>query len=327
MDFIAIDFEIANNRLDSACSIGMAFVENNSIIDEKYYLIQPPTLFMDPGMVRVHGITEDDVRNAPTFDEVWKEIQQYFQGEHLIIAHNAQFDMSVLKNCLLTYKLDIPEFTYACSIPISSCALGRERVSGSLKDRAERFGVQLEQHHHALSDAITCAQLVINCVKAKRRKSLETFLSTYRSVSLKAFSELKHQTTFGKKTAAPAKKRFASAPAISSITTSKTEFDEQHPLYGKHIVFTGELAGMDREEAMQQVVDHGGLLKSGVTKQTSYLVVGTQDKALVGSAGVSSKEKKAAALQAEGLPIKIINEEHFRKLIAGRMSLSFKQSQ
>lgn len=321
MDFIAIDFEIANNRLDSACSIGMAFVENNTIVDEKYYLIQPPALLMDPGMVRVHGITEDDVRHAPKFDEVWKEIQGYFQGEHLIIAHNAQFDMSVLKNCLLTYRLEIPEFTYACSIPISACALSRgEKVSGSLKDRAERFGVQLEQHHHALSDAITCAQLVINCVKAKRRKSLETYLSTYRSVSLKSFSELKHQTTFGKKTPAP-KKRFASAPAISSITTTKTEFDEQHPLYGKHIVFTGELAGMDRAEAMQQVVDHGGVIKSGVTKQTGYLVVGTQDKALVGSAGVSSKEKKAAALQEEGLPIEVINEEQFRELVAGRVSL------
>lgn len=321
MDFIAMDFEIANNRLDSACSIGMAFVENNTIVDEKYYLIQPPTLFMDPSMVGVHGITEDDVRHALKFDEVWKEIQGYFQGEHLIIAHNAQFDMSVLKNCLLTYKLDIPEFTYACSIPISTCALGRERVSGSLKDRAARFGVQLDQHHHALSDAITCAQLVINCVKAKRRKSLDTYLSTYRSISLKSFSELKHQTTFGKKPAAPMK-RFASAPAISSITTNKTEFDEQHPLYGKHIVFTGELAGIDRAEAMQQVVDHGGVTKSSVTKQTSYLVVGTQDKALVGSAGVSSKEKKAAALQAEGLPIEVINEKQFRKLVAGQVKQS-----
>lgn len=321
MDFIAIDFEIANNRLDSACSLGMAFVEDNIITEKKYYLIQPPNLLMDESMVQVHGITKEDVKNAPKFDEIWQEISEYFQGEHLIIAHNAQFDMSVLKNCLLTYKLEIPEFTYACSIPISSCALNGEKISGSLKERAERFGVNLDEHHHALSDAITCAQLVINCVKMKRRKSLETYLSTYRSVSKKSFSALKHQTTFGRKIPAK-KKQFSSAPAISSITASKSVFDERHPLYGKHIVFTGELSGMDRAQAMQLAVDAGAIIKSGVTKQTGYLVVGIQDKKLVGSNGISSKEKKAAALQAEGIPIKIINETHFKKLVDCRLILS-----
>ena len=57
MDFIAIDFEIANNKMSSACSLGMAFVDNYKIVDEKYFLIQPPEMEFDPKMVEIHGIT------------------------------------------------------------------------------------------------------------------------------------------------------------------------------------------------------------------------------------------------------------------------------
>ncbi|MEM5591001.1 hypothetical protein AAHH67_03470 [Niallia circulans] len=43
---------------------------------------------------------------------------------------------------------------------------------------------------------------------------------------------------------------------------------------------------------MQQVVNVGGIIKSGVSSKTDYLVVGDQDQKLVGSEGISSKEKK-----------------------------------
>lgn len=46
-DFIAIDFETANNNNDSACSLGIACVNNNQIVKEKYYLIQPPDMKFD----------------------------------------------------------------------------------------------------------------------------------------------------------------------------------------------------------------------------------------------------------------------------------------
>ena len=115
MDFIAIDFEIANNKMSSACSLGMAFVDNHKIVDEKYFLIQPPEMEFDRKMVEIHGITPDDVQNAPTFHMVWEEIQHYFQ-ENTIIAHNAHFDMSVLHSCLTKYSIDLPEFKYICSI-------------------------------------------------------------------------------------------------------------------------------------------------------------------------------------------------------------------
>jgi len=67
---------------------------------------------------------------------------------------------------------------------------------------------------------------------------------------------------------------------------------------------------------MQKVVDVGGILKSGVSRATNYVVGGLQDKSIVGSDGLSTKEEKALALIEAGHPIEIISEDEFLKLLA-----------
>ena len=89
MDFISIDFEIANNNLNSACSMGMVIVKDNQIIEEKYYIIHPPTMEFDKDMILVHGIKPIDVLSAPYFNVIWEEIKHHFD-QTIIVAHNAQ---------------------------------------------------------------------------------------------------------------------------------------------------------------------------------------------------------------------------------------------
>lgn len=93
--------------------------------------------------------------------------------------------------------------------------------------------------------------------------------------------------------------------------------DANHPLYGKRIVFTGELS-IDRHKAAQMAVDVGASVKSTVSGKTNYLVVGVQDPAIVGSDGMSGKEEKAYELNALGkASIEIINEDKFMSLLKG----------
>ncbi len=289
MDFIAIDFEIANNNMSSACSLGMAFVNKNQIVDEKYYLIHPPTMEFDPKMIKVHGIRPIDVINAKNFNVVWEEIKHYFQ-DSMIIAHNAQFDMSVLYSCLSEYSLEMPNFNYICSIPISTRACSGKGIGNSLAERLAYFNIQLEDHHNALADARACAELVLTCMNLKKRKSIQSYCSTYSSIPVKSFSELKPQTAFKKR------RNFDNRIVISEIATTVETFNENHVLFEKNIVFTGELETIDRRDAMQKVVDLGGIVKSGVSGKTDYLVVGIQDKSLVGDDGLSTKEVKAYEL-------------------------------
>jgi DNA polymerase-3 subunit epsilon len=65
----------------------------------------------------------------------------------------------------------------------------------------------------------------------------------------------------------------------------------------------------------KKVVDLGGIVKSGVSGKTDYLVVGIQDKSLVGDDGLSTKEVKAYELIEKGKKIKIINESEFISLL------------
>ncbi|NLV62232.1 MAG: exonuclease, partial [Clostridiaceae bacterium] len=258
--------------------------------------------------VAVHGITYEDVKSSPKFPEVWAQIKRYFE-ENYIIAHNARFDMSVLKNCLFEYGLDIPDFKYFCSILISAKAC--TSAGKSLKERTKYFGIELNNHHNALEDAKACAQIVIETIKRCRNKSFENFLNVYSSIEAKEFKDLKPQISFGERNRY---KRFERI-SVSEIAAATETFNEMHPFFRKNIVFTGELSTMSRRTAMQKAVNAGAILKSGVSRNTDFLVVGTQDKSIVGDDGLSSKEAKAYKLIDEGYDIKIINEEEFLRLL------------
>lgn len=309
MDFVAIDFETANNNYNSACSIGLIAVSNNEIVEEFYSLIKPSILKFDIRNIQINKLTEDDVKDAPTFPEVWGKIKNYFNSETIIIAHNAVFDMNVLKNCLSEYDLQIPNFNYVCSIPISARLCRGQNIGKSLEDRCNFFNVPLEQHHNALSDAKACAKLVLCCINKSKRKSFKTFCSTYSSLPIKNFLQLKTSKTYN----IPGFK--SKKITLSAITSTNSNIDINNKLYGKNIVFTGELKSMDRKEAMQKAVDLGAILKNNVSSRTNFVVVGIQDKSIVGADGMSSKERKAYELQQKGHAIEILNEEEYLVLI------------
>lgn len=229
-DFIAIDFEIANNKMSSACSLGMVFVKDNQIIKEKYYLIQPPRLEFKEDMVNIHGLTASDVMRANKFDEVWEKIKPHFNGT-TIVAHNAHFEMSVLHCCLTQYSLDLPEFKYIDSIEVSSWVIP-ENVSRSLKERAAYFNIEIKNHHNALADAQACAQLVISSVALKKKESLHSFCKTYNDFPIKLFSEINPQTHFGMNS-----KFNKNNIVVSEITPTVETINTKHPFFEKHCIY------------------------------------------------------------------------------------------
>ena len=79
MDFVAIDFETANQDRDSACEIAVCVVKNNEITECKSWLIRPPVLWFDPWNNSIHGLSEQDVADKPKFNKLWKELKPYFE--------------------------------------------------------------------------------------------------------------------------------------------------------------------------------------------------------------------------------------------------------
>ena len=119
MDFVSIDFETATEERFSPCEIGLTLVMDGKIQTTKSWLIKPITYpRFNHFNVSIHGITANDVAFKPTFNEIWPEISDFINNKTLI-AHNAQFDMSVLRNTLNKYEIDLPPFSYGCSYLLS----------------------------------------------------------------------------------------------------------------------------------------------------------------------------------------------------------------
>lgn len=173
MDFVAIDFETANGNMTSACSLGIAVVKDNRIIQVKEWYIKPTPFYFNYFNTQIHGISEADVADCPAFNELWNEILPYFEGNTLV-AHNAPFDMTVLKQLIAHYGLGAPCFDYFCS-----CALSRKTWRNldnhKLNTVCEHLHIDLA-HHNAASDAAGCAQIVLSAVEyfSKSNKKIES---------------------------------------------------------------------------------------------------------------------------------------------------------
>ncbi len=301
--FIAIDFETASYNRNSACSIGIAIIENLKVVKTKHWLIRPPELYFHPFNISIYGITEDDVKNEPTFDELWPEIRNYIDN-NLIIAHNASFDLGVLRHVLSTYNIDYPESQYSCTWRISK-KIWKGLLSHCLESVSDHLGIEF-QHHNAEEDARACAEIAI---KACNEKGTDNLPDLIDKIDL-ACGCIKPGDY------APTQDSYSyNSIRISDIKPECGSFDEDHPFYKKKFVFTGTLEAMNRKDAMQSILNLGGMCASTVGKTVDYLVVGIQDYSRLKDNMMSSKMRQARVLISQGYNLEIIKEDDFLRLL------------
>ncbi|WP_249870613.1 3'-5' exonuclease [Oceanobacillus saliphilus] len=173
MNFVSIDFETANEKRHSPCAVGLVVANENQIIDEFYSLINPLTDFRSFNTY-IHGITEEDVEDAPTFAELWPTLHTYL-ADHLVVAHNASFDMSVIRNTLDYFKLPYPSMDYLCTVKIAQ-QIWPELDNHKLNTLALHHEIDFE-HHHALEDARVAAKVFMKAIEEYQSESMENFLN------------------------------------------------------------------------------------------------------------------------------------------------------
>ncbi len=165
MRFTAIDFETANSYRSSICAVGLAIVEDGQIVERHHQLIRPEPLYFDPFNVMVHGITESDVADAPLFDKYWPRLRTLMHGP--LVAHNASFDISVLRHSLDQYGIAYPAINYYCTLVIARLAWPGQ-PSYSLDHVADTLAISFHQLRPDLSQgaALASSQLVFASIHA-----------------------------------------------------------------------------------------------------------------------------------------------------------------
>lgn len=174
MDKIVVfDVETPNGRNNRICSIGLTVIENSTIIDTQYYLVNPECEF-DNQNIRIHGIKKEDVVNAPIFPMVWDRIINFFHSS-LVVAHNANFDLCVLRKTLQAYGI-IESIVYFVDTLSMSRSMEIDVDDYKLSTLCTRFDIPLD-HHHAGSDSYACAKLL--CRLLKDGANLDVFTRSF----------------------------------------------------------------------------------------------------------------------------------------------------
>ena len=162
MDFLAIDFETATSSWTSICSMGICVVENNKIVETKGMLFKPTPFEFNEYNIAIHGITPQMVWDKPRFCDCWDKIKPYLGGK-LVIAHNASFDVGVLKKTLDLFGIAAPTFEYLCTVKLSQKAYPQFE-SHKLNALGKTLGIKFS-HHTACDDAYACAEVLLHIIR------------------------------------------------------------------------------------------------------------------------------------------------------------------
>lgn len=312
IDFTAIDFETANAYQGSPCSVGLAKVRDGRIVHIQHWLIRPPRAHghFAAFNVGLHGIDERAVRDQPTWEQRLPQIVDYIGGD-LVVAHNAAFDVGVIRYACAADALPWPALDFLCTLAVSRRAY--RLVSYRLPFVAHAAGAALKQHHHAGDDAVAAAQIAVALARSYGVDSLAELALCLR-VGMGHMEAGFYQAS-----------AWRDSPRRLVAPDANPDADPDGALYGRTVVFTGTLMSMTRRLAWEEVARAGGKPEKGVTKHTHVLVVGDINPVVLApGATVTGRAAKAFQLADQGQDIELFTEDDFvRALEPGQMTDRF----
>lgn len=327
--FTAIDFETANGFRGSPCSVGLVRVRDGQVVEEASWLMRPPEGhdYFDPRNVRIHGIEPEMVAGAPRFGELFPEIGAFI-GSDLLVAHNAAFDLGVIRSALEVSELAGPAYDYTCTVVHSRRTY--QLPSHSLPFAAEAAGVPLLNHHDATEDARACAGIMTDIARRTGAVSMPDFFlrQGLRPSHLPAYVPGAHQLSKATRdalargtgtatAAAAAGTPWQGWPSEGENPPSNPLADPRHPLFGQTVVFTGNL-GMPRQTAKDRAAEAGARTASNVTRATTVLVVGDGfEPADLRSGRLTGKARRVLDLHERGQRIEVLSEAEFLQTLGG----------
>tara|TARA_B100000900_G_scaffold217447_1_gene184200 strand:+ start:18 stop:737 length:720 start_codon:yes stop_codon:yes gene_type:complete len=161
--------------------IGAVLLNDRKKSEEHFHSYLNPSRLIDEEASKVHGITNEDLEDKPSFDEIAEEFINFIEGSTLVI-HNAPFDVGFLNNELQLASTSYPKIEDICEVE-DSLTLARDKFPSqrnSLDALATRYDISGYDRtfHGALLDANILADVYMQLTGGQSKFEFMTNGST-----------------------------------------------------------------------------------------------------------------------------------------------------
>ncbi|MBO5082465.1 MAG: PolC-type DNA polymerase III [Lachnospiraceae bacterium] len=171
-DFVVFDIETTGFSpiKNKIIEIGAVKVSDGKICDRFSCFVNPHTPIPFE-IERLTGINDDMVADAEDIETVLPKFLEFCKG-CVLVAHNASFDMSFIKENMKRQKI-VQELTYVDTVAISR-ALLTDMAKHTLDSISKKLNISLENHHRAVDDAEATAQIFEKFILMLEEKDIHT---------------------------------------------------------------------------------------------------------------------------------------------------------
>lgn len=172
---VGIDTETTGREpgVDRIVEVACVIWRGGQIVDSHGWLINPGRPIPEEAKA-VHGISDDDVREKPTFPQLAGEIAKTMHG-CVPLAYNAEFDRRFLRAEFIESGITLDEAPPAIRSSVEwldplvwARHLQREEKSKALGEVAARLGIEIGRAHRATDDAAAALKVYGEFLKDPR---------------------------------------------------------------------------------------------------------------------------------------------------------------
>lgn len=299
MRFLVYDVETAQkSNIGSICSVGWVLLENDQIVDHGYSLINPKCAFSSINTA-VHGLTADDVKDAPCFGDYWNTTLGQLMSSSVVLAHSANFDLSATEQALFAAGIEDPGIDYLDTLKLFRYLVDAD--SYKLTDLSAAIGYEYNAHN-ALQDVLALTHLLFYVRDKGQFDDLATMIikSKISCENTKSNNYQPHQIQ-------------SNYPFKAKSRCRDVEMAATGCLCGLRFCITGDLPGFERSDLERMILQNGGKPTNAVSGKTDYLLVcGEID---IPYEKMTTKYRAAIDLIDAGGKIRIINPDQFFAMI------------
>ena len=157
MNFVIVDVETTGGspKNSKITELAMYKYDGEKIIDEFVTLVNPEQQIPE-FIVRLTGITDEMVENAPKFYEIAKKVLE-FTDDCIFVAHNVAFDYGMFRHEFKSLGFDF-RLPHLCTVRASRYVIPGH-ASYSLGKLSRALEIEIVGRHRAGGDALATTKL------------------------------------------------------------------------------------------------------------------------------------------------------------------------